>query len=144
MAGINHGVPALGIDAALLQKLLGGAVAIAVLVANCYLLLRLSLRWQITVVWCELALLVVLFFSTFNLSLEFIERKIGYLVLQGAASGGPRDDAGRGVFFRVIMSGLLESNHNELPDLPCHSIPGCFSPLPICSPPFRRDRTFCW
>ncbi|MFP4893762.1 amino acid ABC transporter permease [Paraburkholderia sp. EG304] len=86
MAGIDHGVPALGIDAALLQKLLGGAVAIAVLVANCYLLLRLSLRWQITVVWCELALLVVLFFSTFNLSIDFIERKIGYLVLQGATT----------------------------------------------------------
>ncbi|MEM5294424.1 amino acid ABC transporter permease [Burkholderia sp. JPY481] len=86
MAGIDHGVPALGIDAALLQKLLGGAVAIAVLVANCYLLLRLSLRWQITVAWCELALLVVLFFSTFNLSIDFIERKIGYLVLQGATT----------------------------------------------------------
>lgn len=86
IAGINHGVPALGIDAALLQKLLGGAVAIAALVANGYLLLRLSLRWQIIVVWCELALLVVLFFSTFNLSFEFIERKIGYLVLQGATT----------------------------------------------------------
>ncbi|MBB5423384.1 hypothetical protein HDG40_001526 [Paraburkholderia sp. JPY158] len=48
------------------------------------------------------------------------------------------------VFFRGIMSGLLESNHNELPDLPCPSIPGCFSPLPICSPPFRLDRTFYW
>ncbi|KXU85063.1 amino acid ABC transporter permease [Paraburkholderia monticola] len=86
IAGINHGVPALGIDATLLQKLLGGAVAIAALVANGYLLLRLSLRWQIIVVWCELALLVVLFFSTFNLSFEFIERKIGYLVLQGATT----------------------------------------------------------
>ncbi|RZF30682.1 amino acid ABC transporter permease [Paraburkholderia sp. UYCP14C] len=86
IAGINHGVPALGIDATLLQKLLGGAVAIAALVANCYLLLRLSLRWQVAVVWCELALLVVLFFSTFNLSFEFIERKIGYLVLQGATT----------------------------------------------------------
>ena len=86
IAGINHGVPALGIDAVLLQKLLGGAVAVAALVANGYLLLRLSLRWQIIVVWCELALLVVLFFSTFNLSFEFIERKIGYLVLQGATT----------------------------------------------------------
>ncbi|NML35228.1 amino acid ABC transporter permease [Paraburkholderia antibiotica] len=86
IGGITQGVPALGIDATLLQKLLGGAVAIAALIANCYLLLRLSLRWQITVVWCELALLVVLFFSTFNLSFEFIERKIGYLVLQGATT----------------------------------------------------------
>ncbi|HEX3380122.1 MAG TPA: amino acid ABC transporter permease [Paraburkholderia sp.] len=86
IAGITHGVPTLGIDATLLQKLLGGAVVIAALVANGYLLLRLSLRWQITVVWCELAMLVVLFFSTFNLSFEFIERKIGYLVLQGATT----------------------------------------------------------
>ncbi|SMG55729.1 amino acid ABC transporter permease [Paraburkholderia susongensis] len=86
VAGVTQGVPALGIDSTLLQKLLGGAVVIAALVANCYLLLRLSLRLQITVVWCELALLVVLFFSTFNLSFEFIERKIGYLILQGATT----------------------------------------------------------
>ncbi|NKJ49625.1 amino acid ABC transporter permease [Burkholderia sp. SG-MS1] len=86
IAGMTHGLPALGIDAALLTKLLGGAVVLAALVANCYLLLRLSLRLQIIVVWCELALLVVLFFSTFNLSFEFIERKIGYLILQGATT----------------------------------------------------------
>lgn len=86
IAGFTHGLPALGLDAALLKKLLGGAVAIAALVANCYLLLRLSLRLQVIVVWIELALLVVLFFSTFNLSFEFIERKIGYLIVQGATT----------------------------------------------------------
>ncbi|AOJ85311.1 amino acid ABC transporter permease (plasmid) [Burkholderia sp. MSMB0856] len=86
ITGIRQGVPTLGISATLSQMLLGGAVAIAALGANVYLLLRLSLRWQITVVWGELAMLVVLFFSTFNLSAEFIERKIGYLILQGATT----------------------------------------------------------
>lgn len=86
IAGVAHGFPAVGMDADLLRKVIGGAMAVAAFVANCYLLLRLSVRLQIIVVWIELALLVVLFFSTFNLSFEFIERKIGYLLIQGATT----------------------------------------------------------
>ncbi|MFM0045850.1 amino acid ABC transporter permease [Paraburkholderia sediminicola] len=86
IAGATRGFPAVGMDADLLRKVIGGAMAVAAFVANCYLLLRLSVRLQIIVVWIELALLVVLFFSTFNLSFEFIERKIGYLLMQGATT----------------------------------------------------------
>ncbi|MFM0731857.1 amino acid ABC transporter permease [Paraburkholderia sediminicola] len=86
IAGAAHGFPAVGMDADLLRKVIGTAMAGAAFVANCYLLLRLSVRLQIIVVWIELALLVVLFFSTFNLSFEFIERKIGYLLMQGATT----------------------------------------------------------
>lgn len=86
IAGAAPGFPAVGMDADLVRKVVGTAMAVATFVANCYLLLRLSVRLQIIVVWIELALLVVLFFSTFNLSFEFIERKIGYLLMQGATT----------------------------------------------------------
>lgn len=86
LASAAHGFPAASLDADLVRKLIGGTMIVAAFVANCYLLLRLSVRLQIIVVWIELALLVVLFFSTFNLSFAFIERKIGYLLMQGATT----------------------------------------------------------
>ncbi|MDR3097819.1 MAG: amino acid ABC transporter permease [Paraburkholderia sp.] len=67
------------------KALVFGGVAIA-LVANGYLLTRLPSRAQIGIVWCELLLLLVAFLSTFDLSLEFIHRKIGYLIMQGATT----------------------------------------------------------
>ena len=50
---------------------------------NLAVVLRLKLRWQIYVVWLELAVLLLLFFYTFNLSFDFIGRKIGFLLRQG-------------------------------------------------------------
>ncbi|WP_322032513.1 amino acid ABC transporter permease [Paraburkholderia sp. J76] len=59
---------------------------IAALVANGYLLSRLPSRVQIGIVWCELLLLLAAFLSTFDLSFEFIHRKFGYLITQGATT----------------------------------------------------------
>jgi polar amino acid transport system permease protein len=45
--------------------------------------IRLPLRWQVYLVWLELAILLLVFFYSFNLSFAFIERKIGFLLRQG-------------------------------------------------------------
>jgi polar amino acid transport system permease protein len=50
---------------------------------NLAVVLRLKLRWQVYIVWLELAVLLLVFFYTFNLSFEFIGRKIGFLLRQG-------------------------------------------------------------
>lgn len=50
---------------------------------NIFLLMRLSLRQQVWLVWGELLLLILLFFYSFDLSFEFISRKIGFLLSQG-------------------------------------------------------------
>jgi polar amino acid transport system permease protein len=59
--------------------------AIVTLVAgfNLAVVIRLPLRWQVWIVWLELALLLLVFFYSFNLSFEFIRRKIGFLITQG-------------------------------------------------------------
>ena len=50
---------------------------------NLAVVLRLKLRWQVYIVWLELAVLLLVFFYTFNLRFEFIGRKIGFLLRQG-------------------------------------------------------------
>ena len=50
---------------------------------NIFVVMRLALRQQGWLVWGELALLILLFFYSFNLSFEFIQRKIGFLITQG-------------------------------------------------------------
>jgi len=50
---------------------------------NLAVVMRMNLRWQIYIVWLEFALLLLVFFYSFNLSFEFIERKIGFLLRQG-------------------------------------------------------------
>jgi polar amino acid transport system permease protein len=55
----------------------------ALIGANVYFILGLSLRWQVYVVWIELALLLVLFFVSFDLSWDFIRRKIWLLLSIG-------------------------------------------------------------
>ena len=50
---------------------------------NIAVVLRLRLRWQVYLVWLELALLLLVFFYSFNLSFAFIERKLGFLLRQG-------------------------------------------------------------
>jgi polar amino acid transport system permease protein len=50
---------------------------------NLAVVLRLPLRWQVYIVWLELAALLLVFFYSFNLSFEFIQRKIGFLLRQG-------------------------------------------------------------
>ncbi len=63
--------------------LLRGAVLALVLWVNYLLLIRLPRRLQIYMVWLELSLLVILFFSAFDLSLVFIKSKIWFLLSQG-------------------------------------------------------------
>jgi polar amino acid transport system permease protein len=50
---------------------------------NLAVVMRLKLRWQVYLVWLEFAILLLVFFYSFNLSFEFIERKIGFLLRQG-------------------------------------------------------------
>jgi polar amino acid transport system permease protein len=73
------------LPAALRKFALYGGI-VAALIANGYLLARLPSRVQVGIVWGELLLLLVAFLSTFDLSLEFIHRKIGYLIMQGATT----------------------------------------------------------
>ncbi len=50
---------------------------------NLAVVIRLPLRWQVYIVWLEFAALLLVFFYSFNLSFEFIARKIGFLLRQG-------------------------------------------------------------
>lgn len=60
------------------------ALLVTLIVAlNIAVVMRLELKKQVYVVWGELALLVLLFFYSFDLSFEFIRRKIGFLITQG-------------------------------------------------------------
>lgn len=82
-----------------LQPLLGDTadsltarnIAIGLLIAvlgtlNFHVLGRLKLKVQTTVVWIELLILFLAFFDTFNLSYSFILDKVGFLIVQGAAT----------------------------------------------------------
>ncbi|KFE47142.1 amino acid ABC transporter permease [Pseudomonas syringae] len=50
---------------------------------NLFMLGRFPLRAQIITVWCELLVLFLLFFDTFNLSYSFIATKVGFMITQG-------------------------------------------------------------
>src|SRR3954447_9157286 len=56
---------------------------VAALVANYRVIMRLPLRWQVYLVWAELLIVILVFFYSFNLSFDFIRRKIGFLLAQG-------------------------------------------------------------
>jgi polar amino acid transport system permease protein len=55
----------------------------ALMGANLWIVTGLRTRWQIWAVWAELALLLAVFFVSFNLSYAFIQRKIWILVSVG-------------------------------------------------------------
>jgi polar amino acid transport system permease protein len=99
-AFIAAGLYALGISSAWVGKLFPSAiewlkenkqfgralsaVSIAVIIAfNWKLLQFLPRRQQIVAVWVELFVLLMLFFYSFDLSLSFIARKIGFMISQG-------------------------------------------------------------
>jgi polar amino acid transport system permease protein len=65
------------------RNLIIAALITLVVGVNVAVIMRLSLRQQVYFVWMELAALVLLFFYSFNLSFEFIQRKIGFLITQG-------------------------------------------------------------
>ncbi|MDW5315891.1 amino acid ABC transporter permease [Rhizobium sp. PL01] len=63
------------------------AIAIALIIAfNWKLLQLLPRRQQIVTVWIELFVLLMLFFYSFDLSLSFIARKIGFMISQGVVT----------------------------------------------------------
>ena len=64
-------------------NLIVAGLATLVVGLNLAVVMRLKLRWQIYIVWLEFAALLLVFFYSFNLSFEFIERKIGFLLRQG-------------------------------------------------------------
>lgn len=60
------------------------ALVVTLFVAfNIQIVMRLPLRQQVWLVWGELAVLILLFFYSFDLSFAFIQRKIGFLLTQG-------------------------------------------------------------
>lgn len=64
-------------------NLLVALIITGVVALNVAIVMRLPLKQQVYSVWIELALLVLLFFYSFDLSFEFIRRKIGFLLTQG-------------------------------------------------------------
>ena len=76
---IGHGLARFGLTG----NIADAAVVTALVGFNLAVVLRMSLRWQVWIVWLELAVLLLVFFYSFNLSFEFIGRKIGFLLSQG-------------------------------------------------------------
>lgn len=70
-------------DSGFAANLLVALIITAVVGLNVAVVLRLSIKHQMYAVWGELAILVMLFFYSFDLSFEFIRRKIGFLITQG-------------------------------------------------------------
>ncbi|KQV41646.1 amino acid ABC transporter permease [Rhizobium sp. Root1204] len=63
------------------------SITIALIIAfNWKLLQLLSRRQQIVAVWIELFALLMLFFYSFDLSISFIIRKIGFMISQGVVT----------------------------------------------------------
>ena len=65
------------------ENVLIAALTTLVVGFNLAVVIRLPLRWQVYIVWLEFAVLLLVFFYSFNLSFEFIQRKIGFLLRQG-------------------------------------------------------------
>ncbi len=66
-----------------LQNTAVAALVTLIVGFNIAVVTRLPLRLQVYIVWLELAMLLLLFFHSFDLSFEFIRRKIGFLLRQG-------------------------------------------------------------
>jgi len=73
----------LGEDASFAANLLVAVLITGIVALNVAFVMRLPIRQQMYAVWVELALAVLLFFYSFDLSFEFIRRKIGFLLTQG-------------------------------------------------------------
>ena len=63
--------------------LLTAALVTGVVGFNIFVVMRLPLRQQVWLVWGELALLILMFFYSFDLSFAFIQRKLPFLITQG-------------------------------------------------------------
>ena len=66
-----------------MARLLAATVIAGLLVLNGLFVMRLPRDAQVVLIWTELGVLLLVFFYGFDLSFEFIARKIGFLVTQG-------------------------------------------------------------
>ncbi|EAN8120907.1 amino acid ABC transporter permease, partial [Salmonella enterica] len=73
----------LDLHAPLLRDIAVAGTLTVTLVLNLFILGRFPLRAQVITVWCELLVLFLLFFDTFNLSYSFIASKVGFMITQG-------------------------------------------------------------
>jgi polar amino acid transport system permease protein len=73
----------LDLQSPLARNLAVGGTFTLTAMLNLFLLGRFPLRAQIITVWCELLVLFLLFFDTFNLSYSFIATKVGFMITQG-------------------------------------------------------------
>ncbi|MFK0094704.1 amino acid ABC transporter permease [Pseudomonas sp. NPDC090592] len=73
----------LDLQAPLLRNIAVAGTLAVTLVLNLFILGRFPLRAQVITVWCELLLLFLLFFDTFDLSYSFIASKVGFMITQG-------------------------------------------------------------
>ncbi|KAB2680010.1 amino acid ABC transporter permease [Brucella tritici] len=65
---------------------LSSVLLVLVLFANWYSLKLLPRSVQVAAIWVELFILLMIFFYSFNLSFNFIFRKIGFLITQGVVT----------------------------------------------------------
>lgn len=84
--GFVPGMEALAASAPLLARGVAAALLAGLALANIWLLGRLPRMAQIWGIWLELFGLLMLFFWSFDLSLPFIAKKIGFLISQGAVT----------------------------------------------------------
>ena len=73
----------LDLQAPLMRNIAVAGTLAVTLVLNVFILGRFPLRAQVITVWCELLLLFLLFFDTFDLSYSFIATKVGFMITQG-------------------------------------------------------------
>lgn len=69
-----------------MSRLISAIVIALILAVNWKLLQHLGRRQQIVGIWIELFVLLMLFFYSFDLSMAFIAKKIGFLVRQGVVT----------------------------------------------------------
>ncbi|MBD8556058.1 amino acid ABC transporter permease [Rhizobium sp. CFBP 8762] len=67
-------------------RLVSAVIITFILAVNWALLQLLSRRQQIAAIWIELFALLMLFFYSFDLSISFIARKIGFMISQGVVT----------------------------------------------------------
>ncbi len=84
--GFVPGMEALAASAPLVARGVAAALLAGLALANIWLLGRLPRMAQIWGIWLELFGLLMLFFWSFDLSLPFIAKKIGFLISQGAVT----------------------------------------------------------
>ncbi|MBB2895568.1 polar amino acid transport system permease protein [Pseudomonas sp. AS2.8] len=73
----------LDLEAPMLRNIAVSGTLTLTLMLNLFILGRFPLKAQVVTVWCELLLLFLLFFDTFDLSYSFIFSKVGFMITQG-------------------------------------------------------------